>query len=665
MNRNNTSFILKNYEKLKAVKAEGFLQYHQQVVFNYVMENNIRGLLIYHNMGTGKTILGASLAVALNEKFPDRKIFFIASKALHNNFRNDLAKYLDGTSLPKRYIDEVNYITANASNMIRKLRQLVSDKYEPIEVDIDFSLDDTIVLFDEAHNFFNAISNESKNAMELYKLLKTARRISIFFLTGSPIINDPFEIALCFNMIGGSRGNKTLFGENYFNFHNYFTKGGGIIKKDKFQDRINGLVSYYEIDQSNSERFPLEYPMAKIMCRMSGEQFSKYLTKRNKEAMSTSSGPRGSTGFFNKPSSMSSSYRVGSRQVSNFYFADEEVEVDDTYFQNLAVNSPKLHQMLRRIAIHLPAGALKYYPSDERIILRMKKKNPKWKLGVGPALVYSQFIRYGIGTIAKALEWNNLTRINDVNDLHKEGYKYAMIYGEIDPDLRTHILKLFKSEDNKRGKIISILLISSAGAEGINTKNVRHLHIFEPYWHWARIAQVKARASRLDSHISLPLEERTVQPYIYLSDFPKFTDDEKPQGMEKNTTDIYLYDRAVYNFLQIQNFNNALKESSIDCLLHNDFDKCRVCRPTNKQLFFPDIDKDIHTDSNCLPYEEKKILLHPIEFNDITYYYSMNPNEVPWIKIYLYDYDLGGYTEMLPDHEHFDALIRVIEKNKK
>ena len=41
---------------------------------------------------------------------------------------------------------------------------------------------------------------------------------------------------------------------------------------------------------------------------------------------------------------------------------------------------------------------------------------------------------------------------------------------------------MFNDVKNKYGNIIKIMMISPAGAEGINLANVRQVHIMEPYW---------------------------------------------------------------------------------------------------------------------------------------------------------------------------------------
>ena len=60
-------------------------------------------------------------------------------------------------------------------------------------------------------------------------------------------------------------------------------------------------------------------------------------------------------------------------------------------------------------------------------------------------------------------------------------------------------------------------MITASGAEGISLKNVRYVHIMEPYWHPVRIQQViGGRARRIYSHFDLPKEYQNVNVFLYL-----------------------------------------------------------------------------------------------------------------------------------------------------
>ena len=94
-------------------------------------------------------------------------------------------------------------------------------------------------------------------------------------------------------------------------------------------------------------------------------------------------------------------------------------------------------------------------------------------------------------------------------------------YGELPTKIRDALLSSgFTNEvGNKRGELCRVFCITAAGAEGLSLKNVRGVHIMEPYWNDVRMAQVKGRAIRICSHKALEQSERNVTVYTYLATF--------------------------------------------------------------------------------------------------------------------------------------------------
>jgi archaellin len=145
-------------------------------------------------------------------------------------------------------------------------------------------------------------------------------------------------------------------------------------------------------------------------------------------------------------------------------------------------------------------------------------------------------------------------------------------------------LKL-KAENNNYGEVVKILMITSSGAEGINLRNTRFVHIVEPYWHMVRIDQVVGRARRICSHQDLPPEMRTVKVFLYISTFSEEqkTDEANIElrirdvsRLDQNTpvtTDETLYEMSSIK----QRINNeilkAVKESAIDCKIYSTISK--------------------------------------------------------------------------------------------
>jgi hypothetical protein len=138
-----------------------------------------------------------------------------------------------------------------------------------------------------------------------------------------------------------------------------------------------------------------------------------------------------------------------------------------------------------------------------------------------------------------------------------------------------------QSENNNYGEIIKVFMITSSGAEGINLRNTRFVHIIEPYWHIVRVDQVVGRARRICSHQDLPEDKRNVLVYLYVTTFSEAqkTDEKNVElrirdvsRIDKKTpitTDENLYEIATVK----QRINNqilrAVKESAIDCNIYS------------------------------------------------------------------------------------------------
>jgi hypothetical protein len=136
------------------------------------------------------------------------------------------------------------------------------------------------------------------------------------------------------------------------------------------------------------------------------------------------------------------------------------------------------------------------------------------------------------------------------------------------------------AENNIYGDVIKMIMITSSGAEGINLRNTRYVHIVEPYWHMVRVEQVVGRARRICSHQDLPEALRTVKVFLYVS---TLSDQQKTD--EKNvelrirdisrvdrktpvTTDESLYEIASSKQRINNEFLRAIKETAVDCNIY-------------------------------------------------------------------------------------------------
>ena len=160
--------------------------------------------------------------------------------------------------------------------------------------------------------------------------------------------------------------------------------------------------------------------------------------------------------------------------------------------------------------------------------------------------------------------------IFDANENELVHSYYALWTGTEDPVLREKIRQEFNKSENKYGKLIKILMITSSGAEGISLKNVRQVHIMEPYWNRVRIEQVIGRAARIASHIELAKKQQNVTVFEYLMEL---SNAQKKLPISQNimikdlgeTSDGVLYKISDIKSKVLYGFLTLMKQAAIDC----------------------------------------------------------------------------------------------------
>ena len=732
-NTNFTTFVAQKFKEYKItddIKKFDFdasstvqLNSYQKLLSEFISDDtNYRGILVNHGLGSGKTLSSIAIAESM-----DRKVIVLLPATLKKNFIKDLISHINKYNLPSNYnvlsedeqkiaykelMKQINkkysFVSSNAWNTYATLenvegieeldRLIANDILENGTFKKKNALDNKLLIIDEVHNILvNIINPGSKNGIRVYNQIMDAKNLKLVFLSGTPVIKDPFELAVLFNMlrgylyIKGDRTKYTAFPVDYDEFNKYFIdrKDNMIKNKAIFQERINGLVSFYSgvLEDENRTVFPHKNKPKIEVVEMSDFQWKKYIYYRKDEIEKERIAKHKIKDFtktaLKKPTKdVSGSYRINSRQISNFTLPEhikrpkwsKELKMDEIYKSLL----------LRLTKQDLVDNLNKYSAKMARIFENIKKSE-------GLILIYSDFKNLGgIGTFARVLEENNWTNFNkilgdpeeQVNKMiggnnnkwknlnmekmvggSKESHTFAIFSGDTNITLREKILGVFNSNENMYGEKIKILMITGAGAEGLDLKNIRQIHILEPYWNKTRTDQVIGRGVRINSHINLPIDKRVVDIFIYIAVPPG-----KNQKIneiifgkeEKVTTDVYLLDIANRKQKLLDQFLNAMREIAIDCQInfnHNKqfVDTCRVCIPNNKLMFYPNIKTHmIPGNSNCADYKKQsKSDFQEIRIAGQTYMYNKNNKKVYRIS------NEGGVKQFI-----YDSLLTEIYQEK-
>ena len=302
---------------------------------------------------------------------------------------------------------------------------------------------------------------------------------------------------------------------------------------------------------------------------------------------------------------------------------------------------------------------------------------------VGNHLLYTQFRTLeGIGIFKLVLDNNGYSEFKirkkedgkyfiDIKDEDKGKPMYALHTGTENNEEKEIIKNIFNSnwnlvpsnlieslndiaENNNLGDIIKLLMITSSGAEGITLKNVRYVHIMEPYWHYVRIEQVIGRAKRICSHYELPKELQNIKVFLYVMNFTttqlesdtsielRLKDKGKIDKTKIVTSDQLLYEIALIKKNINKNILDNIKQSAIDCNVHINNSSCfSISNPNNNN--FVNVPNIANQDNDEMMNMNKKkitIKLKEVTVNDVVYIYDPDEKKYEINNHYkVYDYD--------------------------
>ena len=658
----NKTFIKFRATGKQEVIKNKYEPYNYQKLLKNFMNNNspYRGILLYHGLGTGKTCTSITIAENLKK---EKNIIVMLPASLKNNFIYKGLLFCGDDEYKKneeKYKKKYTFVSYNSAYLLKDLEKIGS-------------LDNKVIIIEEVHNLISIIMSGleggGKLGKELYNTLMNANNTKIIALSGTPIINDIFEVGILCNILNGYNeviyyriiNSPTTFGIKDYNllekkllehkyisyvkinrinksiefiidvksyqpefnnvleyidkigneelemryldlkkyslypteeqgdvFRKYFleeNKTESILRNEEiFRRRMIGLISYYNSDKGN---YPTVIEKNIYRIPMSNYQFQIYEILRAKERSSERSKS-------NKKSKkkVKSMFRVFSRQASNFVFPEEinRPYPDKKFILSLKNNKNNLEIINKSLEKEEELNnngkltkdykkriekALEELVSNGDTYLKpgnegLDKLSPKFKLllenvnkSKGLVFIYSNFRTLeGVELFSKVLDFNGYSSFKSRNNRPK----YAIYSGDEDEKVKRQILETFTSDENKTGKLIKIILATLAGAEGLDLKNIRQIHIIEPYWNQMKIKQIVGRGVRRDSHIALPPKERDIEIYRY---FSVFSSKNSLITKDKITTDEYIEEISIKKQKLIDNILNIFKECAIDCTLNS------------------------------------------------------------------------------------------------
>lgn len=452
-----------------------------------------------------------------------------------------------------------------------------------------------LVIIDEIHNIKTVKDiPEKKTTQNILKLVTHADNLKMLLLSATPMFNTPEEIVWLLNVLNKNDNRSTINPSQVFDKDgNLIVKSGVEVGKNILIQKARGYISYVRGDN------PYTYPF-RIYPKM-------FLTENTMDT------------YVTPTTQLNGNTIIQGIEFLDIFVNTMQEYQQNVYDYIVSENLPVIERSKGGLGYHLLGSPLQslniVYPSEKfdstgavdyntligkkglsRIVKFSRNKTKyEYKPGIvskygrifdmsniglyshkihkivestincdGIVLIYSQYIEGGCVPIALALEeagFNRVGRDNLFSESSKESIgNYSMITGDIhlSPN-NLHEIKIATNNDNMDGGKIKVIIISEAGSEGIDLKNIRQVHIMEPWYNMSRIEQIFGRAVRNCSHKLLPFNKRNVQLFLYGTILSDET---------KEAADMYVYRLAERKSVKIGNITRILKENAVDCSLN-------------------------------------------------------------------------------------------------
>lgn len=457
------------------------------------------GLLVAHGLGSGKTLssINAKDQLGVNSEV-------VVPAPLQANYDKELVKHLGRRPQDVR---------------VRSYEKAVRDG------DLDTS---GLVVFDEAHRGRNA----GTGAAGLFDKAREAKYR--MFLTGTPVYNQPADLA---NLLNAAAGRKVLPDDpNLFKQTFVGEKTVEAPLWDRLKGRVlghpvdtvthpalinrerlvNAAKGYVDVHRGGGEGFP-DRVDEEHRVTMSPEQWKYYRFAEGQMPWYLRAKIRAGLPMDKKESKELNAFQGALRQISNTPRGfNTELTDDDEHH-----HTPKIQKMVDHI-------------------MDARKSDPNHR-----GVIYSNFLDSGINPMSRAL--------------HRAGIAHSVFTGEVSPARRAQMVADYNS-----GKT-PMLLLSGAGSEGLDLKGTKTIQLMEPHWNQSRIDQTIGRGIRYGSHDHLPAHERKVRVMRYFSDPAKDIDDRLGTfiGMKpKKGIEDYLFNMSNEKDRLTREIAEALQEAS-------------------------------------------------------------------------------------------------------
>lgn len=526
---------------------------HQKKAIERLFSNKGK-MILAHEMGTGKTVTSIYGFEKLKHEGKAKKALVVVPSGLRANFATEgVEKFTNstfqvvGSQSEKRNDDR--YVRPGGE----KDTDYTIVSYAQFRRDPNGFMDRTgadTIIFDEFHKTRNEQAGTFKAALQA-----RTKAVNVMGLTASMINNSPAEIATLLTITEGKRDmSPKQFKRRYMQTVG-FTKGfkGGKKKVIGFKNvedlksRTQPKIDLVETKDLKGKTMPRK-DLQNVDVEMSPDQFRLYQLSLNKlgpikeritrrDPNITVKDARNLFGQITQARQLANSIHMGRKNIT----PKQSAEI-----------TPKIKRVLDDTVQHLQDKP------DHKVVL------------------YSNLVRGGVDVLSAGLR--------------ARGVDHAVFVGkgtEIGGNKITSVVRQKGVEDYKKGKK-KVIILSGAGAEGLNLKNSTAFYSLDGHFNPQRILQAEARARRLGGQSHRAVEDRAVDVRRYRSVVPKAA---RPGFFGKligrkadQTTDEWMYNVAGNKYNTQSKFYSTFKQPAKHLYKYRDSNgKIRYVYPKRKK----------------------------------------------------------------------------------
>ena len=388
------------------------------------------------------------------------------------------------------------------------------------------SLNDSLLIFDEAHNFLEPPAQYASDYRFLYDAVTKTENCKIMLLTGTPIYKSVTDLPRLLNLL--KKPSETKFPEKDIDFFaKYFN--GNTIKADKFAADIRGYISYFDAENDLSY-FAKKIELVPVITHVSDDHYRRWMESRASEDRAYDFGADVPSAEYlatkgkGKFKSPVSGYYKRSSATTNTPLAFRKHDKWPDKFAAVAEEISKYpdekHFVFSRHTAQ-GANALGEYLEEELGWDRMS--NNKSDHGTNPPKYFNELSRQlmTLETKKGSLDPKQFKREKDslIRSGVKKPGKGFVVANKATSQKEISLDKLLfnDTEDNVTGKLCNVFIVDETFSEGLSLLNTMHVHLLDPPYSRQGYRQIIARAVRNCSHKQIPFEKWRVLIHTYVS----------------------------------------------------------------------------------------------------------------------------------------------------